>query len=451
MTDSWQHRRESGYGPYSKPPQLHESMPGGDEQFHGGPPWGEERGWDKNSRWQDRDLDPDSEEGDAAPRPPQTATEEPGQSDAGSEPRHEELEQRRSSKHLAGLIWLSVGVGLCLDAGALAESMRDRNVIAQYLFWLAILVPFIVQAVVLLAAHPSRRLRQLTIALVGLYPTLVYRLLSPLVLDNYDEHLHERGLVDLLHGGGLFKPNPLLPIGPYYPGLELFTGTVVRLTGLSSIVAINLVPLLCRLLFILALYFIAITVLRSERAASLTVLLYAANPEFFNFTSKFAYETIALTLAMGGALLLRRAQFKTGAAARRLTVLADLALVATVMSHHVTSWITFAFLVVWAMVSPPGQRKVVIRATAVMGIAIVIWTAAIIGKLTGYLGPVFDGALQNLSGILGRGSGAQLFSQTTGYENPEWQRLLLILYAALCAIAALVYGGTALARGIRSH
>lgn len=449
MTDSRQHQGESGYGGYSQPPQLRESLPDEDDQFHGVPPWDKDPGSEDNSEWQDRNLG--SGDGDTAPRPPLTATKKPSRSDGAFERHREQVVPRRSSKHLAGLIWLSIGVGLCLDAGALAESVRDRTDAAEGLFWIAILLPFIVQAVVLLAAQPSTRLRVLTIALVGVYPTIIYRLLSPLVLYNYDEHLHQRELVDLLQGGGLFKTNPLLPIGPYYPGLEFFTGTVVRLTGLSSIIAINLVPVLCRLLFILALYFIAITVVRSERAASLAALLYAASPEFFNFTSKFAYETIALTLAMGAVLLIRRAQFKTGSAARRLTVLADITLVATVISHHVTSWITLAFLVAWSLVSPPGRRKAVVQATAVMGFAVVVWTAAIIGKLTGYLGPVFGGALSNLTGILGRGSGGQLFSQTTGYVNPEWQRLLLILYAVLCTIAAIVYGGTVLLRAIRSH
>jgi hypothetical protein len=482
VTDSRQHQGESGYGPSSQPPQLSEVPPGEDDQFHGAPPWERASSWEVNSEWQDPspgsgDGDAaDDAAGDAAPRPPvtatetltasetltatetltapetPTATEKPSQSDGAIEPHREEPVPRGWSKHLAGLIWLSVGVGLCLDAGALAESARDKTGAAEGLFWLAILVPFLAQAVVLLAARPSARLRGLAIVLVGVYPTIIYRLLSPLVLYNYDEHLHQRELVDLLQGGGLFKPNPLLPIGPYYPGLELFTGTVVRLTGLSSIVAINLVPVLCRLLFILALYFIAITVVRSKRAASLAVLLYAASPEYFNFTSKFAYETIALTLAMGAVLIIRRAQFETTARARRrLMVLADIALVATVISHHVTSWITLAFLVAWSIVSPPSRRKVVVQATAVMAIVVVVWTAAIIGKLSGYLGPVFGGAVSNLSGVLGHGSGGQLFTQTTGYVNPEWQRLLLVVYAVLCTIGAIVYGGRVLLRAIRSR
>lgn len=357
----------------------------------------------------------------------------------------------RVSFGLASVVWLLTGIGFCLNAAAIAESSRGNAALGEGLFWVSIIVPFVVQAALLLAAHPSPRLRQVIVCLVGVYPALLYRLTSPLVLGNYDEHLHERALSDLLHGSGLFAPNPMLPVGPYYPGLELFTGALVRLTGMPPIVAMNLVPILCRLLLVLSVYFLAITFLRSDRAASLVVVFYATSPQFFNFNSKFSYQTIALTLGMGGVVLLRRAQFKRAPAAPRLMALATIVFLATVISHHLTSWLFFGFLVIWAVVSPRGRRKVVAQVAAVTGLAIAIWTAAISSKLSGYLGPVFSAALHEVAGTLGGTSQGRVFSSSGGYVTPEWQKMLLFLYAIVCTIAALWYGGRVLLRGIRER
>ena len=109
-------------------------------------------------------------------------------------------------------------------------------------------------------------------------------------------------------GSGLFSPNPVLQVSPFYPGLELFTGVGIRLTGLPVVLAESLVILLCRLLLVLIIYHAALLVSPSRRGASLVVAFYAVSSEFYSFNSGFAYETLALTLGLGGIFLLRRAQ-----------------------------------------------------------------------------------------------------------------------------------------------
>ena len=159
--------------------------------------------------------------------------------------------------------------------------------------------------------------------------------------------------MNLLLGSRLFAPNPGLPVSPYYPGLEIFTGVVIRLTGLPAVLAISLVILLCRLLLVLIIYQAALLVSPSRRGASLVVAFYAVSSHFYSFDSGFAYETLALTLGLGGIFLLRRAQLADYTAARqppdprrrpprwtperrRLFVAASLVLVATVVTHHAT-------------------------------------------------------------------------------------------------------------------
>jgi hypothetical protein len=360
------------------------------------------------------------------------------------------VQKRRSPLGQARAVWLAAGLGLCLDGVAVAVA-PDRPGFGQSLFWTALFVPFAVCATVLCAAQASPRVRQLTVAIIGLYPTIVYRMSNPIILGGFDEHLHERTLLDLLHGGGLFASNPQLQVGPYYPGLELFTGVATRLTGVPPIVSMALVVFLCRLLFVLAMYECALTVLRSPRSASLVVMFYAASPQFYFFNSQFSYETMALTLGMGGIYFLRRAQLATGRAARRLSGLAMLALVTTVMSHHLTSWLFLAFLLAWALASRPQERKVVLRAALVMAIAVGVWSAAIASQLVGYLGPVFSAAFSELQSTVTGSTKGHTFSSSGGNTSPEWERILLLFYAVCCTLAALICGGILLRRAIRTR
>ena len=190
-------------------------------------------------------------------------------------------------------------------------------VVGQVLFFVAIVVPFTIFLTVLMVPRLGS-LREITVAILGLYPTVVYRMSSPLVLAGYDEHLHAQTLMNLLLGSGLFAPNPGLQVSPYYPGLEIFTAVVIRLTGLPAVLAMSLVVLLCRLLLVLIIYHAALLVSPSRRGASLVVAFYAVSSHFYSFDSGFAYETLALTLGLGGIFLLRRAQLADGAAGRRL-------------------------------------------------------------------------------------------------------------------------------------
>ena len=347
---------------------------------------------------------------------------------------------------LAGFVVLSAGLGFCIDGAAVTVAPRMPGV-GLLLFWIAMLVPFAVFTAVLLAAQPSRAVREFTVAVVGLYPAVIYRMSSPLVLGGFDEHIHERTLLDLLRGAGLFAPNPELAVSAHYPGMELFTGMVVRLTGMPVMLAMSVVVLLCRLLLVLTIYHGALTVNPSRRGASLVVLLYAASPQFYFFNSQFAYQTMALTLGLGGLFLLRRAQLAEGAAARRLCCLAILALIATVVTHHVTSWIVLGFLIAWTVLAPRGQRKVLACAAVAMGISVAIWTAAVFDGLVLYLGPVFAVALRELKVFFGVAAAQSIsLSGSPVAATPEWERLILIFYSLSCGCAAVICGSTLLLR-----
>ena len=354
--------------------------------------------------------------------------------------------------NLAGISWLTIGFGLCVD-GLLVTIAPTHQGYGLALFWVAIIVPFAVFATILMAAQPSPRLRIFLISAIGLYPSIMYRLSSPLVLGGYDEHLHEQELLNLLRGSGLFASNPMLAVGPNYPGLEVFTGALIRLSGVPVILGESLVVLLCRLLLVLTIYHAALTISPERRVASLAVIFYAVSPQFYFFNSQFAYQTMSLTLGLAGLFLLRRAQLADNTVtARRFSVAAILALLGTVVTHHLTSWIVLAFLVFWTLITPSGKRKILFRAASIMAVAVAGWTVLIWQGLADYLGPIFSADLAQFNAFIAGTSKRNVFGDAGGTGvTPLWERAVLILYALICTFMAVMVAWILIKKAFRTR
>jgi hypothetical protein len=348
------------------------------------------------------------------------------------------------------VVCATTGAGLCGEGIAMAVAPRHPAV-GQLLFFVGLVVPFTIFLTVLMVPRLGS-LREITIAVLGLYPAVVYRISSPLVLAGYDELLHHQTLMNLLLGGGLFSPNPALRVSPFYPGLEISTGVGIRLTGLPVVLAESLVVLLCRLLLVLIIYRAALLVSPSRRGASLVVAFFAVSDEFYSFNSGFSYQTLALTLGLGGILLLRRAQLAEAAAARWNFFIALLALIATVFTHHATSWMVLAFLIAWAAACRKGERKLIARAAVVMGAAVAIWTATLTTRLAAYFVPIFSSVIQTTKAFLAGTSGHQIFGASAGTPPPaDWERVVLVVYIVSTTAAALVCAWIMLSRAFHNR
>ena len=346
---------------------------------------------------------------------------------------------------------VTTGVGLCGEGIATVAAPR-HPALGQALFFAAIVIPFMIFLAVLMDPRLGSALRQLTTAILGVYPTIVYRMSSPLVLASSDEHQHQQSLMNLLLWKRAGSPNPVLRVSPFYPGLEILTGAVIRLSGLPVVLAISLVVLLCRLVLVLTIYQAALLVSPARRGASLVVAFYAVSSEFYSFNSAFAYQTLALTLGLGGIFLLRRAQLADDDSGRWLFAFASLLLVATVFTHHATSWMVLAFLIAWAAVTRKEKRKYLARAALVMGVAVASWTGALIPRLAGYLVPIFSGVLQTAHAFLAGTSGHQIFGASAGTPPiADWERVVLVVYELSCTAAALVCAWIMLSRAFRNR
>ena len=214
----------------------------------------------------------------------------------------------------------------------------------------------------------------------------------------------------------------------------------------------SLVVLLCRLLLVLLIYHSALLVSPSRRGASLVVAFYAVSPEFYSFNSGFSYQTLALTLGLGGIFLLRRAQLADYAVARRLSLIASLVLIACAVTHHATSWMVLAFLIAWAAMSRKGERKLLARAAVVMGVAVAICTAALTPLLAAYYLPIASAVVQTTVAFLRGTSGHHVFGGYAGTPPPpDWERVTLVIYILACTFAALVCAWIMLRQAFRNR
>ena len=79
------------------------------------------------------------------------------------------------------------------------------------------------------------------------------------------------------------------------------------------------------------------------------VLVYAAGPEFYSLGAQYGYQTLALSFSVAAVYLLFVSIDAAATERGRLFALALVSIAAMVVSHHVTAWLTVAFLVAWAV------------------------------------------------------------------------------------------------------
>lgn len=363
-----------------------------------------------------------------------------------------------------GTVLAVVGSGLLMQGvgDALARTGHQSFVLPFFLLGLVII--FLPCAWRLTSSNATRNERVWVSLVLGVGLLASYIIRSPLILDGFDELAHGATLMRLLDGRSLAPTNTVLPISPYYPGLELVTIATKWLTGLPLLIDQVIVLVAARVVLVLCVFLIVERVCRSPRAGGIGVLTYAANPEFYSFDAQYAYETLALAFAVAVVYLLLASidtpQPRTG----RLFALTLGCIGAMVVTHHITPWLTIGFLVVLTAglrfvandpAQPPGLAQPVewigdrspfrVRVgprrrsqARVVGLAAVFglvvggaWTAFVGQRLFGYVGPIFETAAGEISALLGHLHGnRQLFQNAAGGGSPVWE-IALMLAAAI--------------------
>jgi hypothetical protein len=265
-----------------------------------------------------------------------------------------------ASEQLASAAWSSgtlrwsrvavpgVAAALGVACVAYANSLAVTGVIgAQPLWWLGVLAIFAPAAAAILFTRLSRieSIWVLGLAAAALYA--VKLVFAPGRFWEFDELLHVPTLDSILRTGHLFAPNTLLPVSPYYPGLEAVTASIARVTGLDIVNAGLILIGIAHVLTVMAIFLFIERVATPSRLAAAAALFYLTCPAFLYFDAQFAYESVGLPLSLACLFVLREAQLSRGTQRFRLNVVGALFVLAVVVTHHVTSFILVTTLLVW--------------------------------------------------------------------------------------------------------
>jgi hypothetical protein len=283
-----------------------------------------------------------------------------------------------------------------------------------------------------------------TIALIVVLSIAEYLLkvnYSPLGFGFNDEFLHWRGTTNMLESGKLFELNYGLPIGTHYPGIEEVTSALISATGLSVFEAGLVVAGAAHLLYILFLYLAFCVAIRSHRIAGIAILLYYSAPALTSFNSMFIYETLALAF-FGMCIVagLRSAIEKSPSDRRRWFIVAVLCIFATVITHHVTSYMLTAFLILVAIASRvTGSRNTAARfavLATISALSVIGWIAFIARDTVSYFSPTVVGMVASLKNITNGGSSGATSTSSSPFGNLALEIIGLLLITVLIVVGA---------------
>lgn len=318
--------------------------------------------------------------------------------------------------------------------------LKYGNVALELFFLLGLLFIFVPNLARLLSPAPSRLERICLLCGLGMSLYLLRFMTSPLRFSEYDEFLNWRTADDILRTGHLFSENPMLPVGPYYPGLQIVTNAVSTISGLHTFQAAVLVISAARLLMILSLFLLYEQLTNSSRMSGIATIIYMVNPHFLFFDSIFSYESLALPLATFMFYILIRYQTANKGYHWAIFIACFVLLVVTI-THHMTDYVFDGLLILWAVISlfqasSRNMRRNLVT-IAHFGVLLSLAYAFLLkgNPVWQYLSTYFGSALNELGHIIaGTSTARPLFINPTGGQTPVWDKLLMTASVAVVAL-----------------
>ena len=349
--------------------------------------------------------------------------------------RHPDTPARPAVIALCGLV---MAFGLLLLALANVESAHGRD--GYWLFWAGIVAIFTPAVWRLIAANVGRGERAVLVVMEGSALLLAKVVREPTTFTFHDEFAHWANAEAALRLGRLFSFNPLIPTTARYPGLTDVTVAVARLTGLSVFTSGTLIIGAARVVLCLALFFL-LDRLAGARLAGIAALIYFANPNFLYWSAQYAYESLALPLALFALWLAVRGGDDRPHRGWRLACLVTIS--AVVITHHITSYALAVVLCGWAVAGWRRRRRGIpcyapagLAAYAVGAAA--AWLAFVAPGTVGYLGPVLGRAVASGVALLVDHTPSRQLFAGSGPSAPSWEAWLAFAAVGLLLVCVLV-------------
>jgi hypothetical protein len=307
-----------------------------------------------------------------------------------------------------GVVALTAAMGVVLAAVAYTESRLGHSTSPwpDRIYWLGqalIVAPFLISVLARRRLPPAEAAALVVIITVAEY--LIKVAYSPRAFTFPDELEHWRSTVNVMSTGRLFTTNYELPISPQYPGLEEVTSALSSVTGLSPFICGIVIAGLAHLLFVCLLYLLFREIGRSHRLAAVAIAFYATNSHFQYFDSIFGYQTLALAFLALCLFATMRASKSVGRTSKSGWVAVSVAAtVATVVTHHVTSYVLVAILLLLALSAlliSKSRLAILPGSLAVLAAAAVAaWVTLAAPGTVAYFFPVFTDIRQGLAGLV---------------------------------------------------
>jgi len=347
-----------------------------------------------------------------------------------------------ASASAAGIVGLAVLSASALVLIALSHHLGQRQVPwSACLLWAGFALLYFPAALRVAAPATPRAERIIGLLLLGLCALVAKFLYAPAGFVHFDELLHVATARDILETRRLFEPNPLLPISPLYPGLELVVTAIVELTGLPLELAGNLVLLLLRGLLMCGLFAFYERVAGSDRIAAIACLAYVTNSGFVLFDAQFAYESLALVLFVVALLAASMAERAASFHRAAPLALAIAFLAALAVTHHMSAYFAAVILLILALLklvarSGAPTRGALVTAAIAALLLPYLWAQANGNPGGSYLGPILErGGAELVNFLVGGRRREGLFTLPGGVEVPLALRIVSVASLALVSLA----------------
>src|ERR1700710_1017653 len=342
--------------------------------------------------------------------------------------------------HLAPLA-LSAGVGLLLCAVANALS-RATLTPAMPFYWGGILLLAVPIFYRLTSEDASARERLTLVCMLGLSLYLVKVFRDAPLFPFSDELVHSFNANQIADHHHLFRGNPILTATPYYPGLEGAASALMKLTGVSAYGAGLILIGAARLVLVASLFLLFERVSGSARVAGLGVAIYAGNFNFLFWGAQFSYESLALPLLLLALMALAERGEAPREALRAWGAPVLLAMMAIVVTHHLTSYAMAGLLVALSLAywhvrrswDPPNPWPLAIFGILLAG----FWLFVVASATVGYLSPVLGDAFSAIGNTIGGSDAPRALFQGGGSSVAPTP--LLARAVALAAVGLLLAG-----------
>jgi hypothetical protein len=357
---------------------------------------------------------------------------------------------------LGAMPGIAVVAAIGLVTVAFADNAaRHDGAGAQLLFWLGLALIYGPVAFRLLGRSPRRSERIALVLTLGLALFLVKVLRSPAEFVRFDEFGWWRATHEVLVTGHAFTGNQLNVSTAGYPALATLTAAVSQLSGLSIFLSGTLVIGIARVILLLALFLLLERLTGSPRAAGVGIAIYVCNSSFLYFDAQFAYESLALGLALAVLLVSLRwsesdqrppASLTTGVGAILLILTCGLTI-----SHHLTSLFVVLLLALWTIASlfqsrsqhhadMVRRRNGPLVPTVLTTLLVATWLIFVAGPTThAELGAIFTGAYQSVGDLVLGTSGSKHLFTGSGKTVSQVERAVIL--TAVTLVLCLVVAG----------